>query len=114
MRYYTAPVDMLAGILAENITGDRNDFDEIEIDGIYYSFDLRDEEEHETRYTGVEFMGARETYVHTTHSVGIQYIGAYDQEGEDVTPEINMTALLKEIEAYSDDYNRINAYEMAA
>ena len=80
--------------------------EEIKIAGITLCLDARISEDCETRCTGVEFMGARETYCFTDYSVSDITADAYDAEDEEVETDFNPALLNLD---YSDDYARVAA-----
>lgn len=88
--------------------------DEFEVDGVFFTFDIDSQpDETETVYTGVTFLGDRESYLKTTHKARIKYNGAYtlreapwwDPYGDtrDVEIDLDMNLLARCIEEQSDD-----------
>ena len=62
--------------------------DMITVRGLCLCFDALLASECETLYTGVEFLGQRESYIRETVTVrGLRCTGVYDAAGEDTTPK---------------------------
>jgi hypothetical protein len=78
-----APIHAIARELARVIRNGQSP-DEVEVDGIFYTFKTTVAEDQETAYTGVEHMGARETFTRTTYKVKIAFLGAFDRDGEEL------------------------------
>lgn len=107
MAQIYAPISKIAKTLAEAIKNHRS-IDLVEVDGVCYEFDATVEETAETAYTGVEYMGARETYLQFSYDVALSFVGAYDNEDEDVAVELNAAELAAAVESFSDSDDRIN------
>ena len=93
---------------------------EIEVDGIFFEFEVKQQpDEEETAYTGVTFMGSRESYIRTTHRACIKYIGAYElcrppywvkdpcaDDARELDIALDMNLLAKCIEEQDNDSDR--------
>lgn len=120
-KIYTAPCyeaslgSAIAWAIANN-----GDTHEIEVDGVFFDFDVTTQpEETETVYTGVTFMGDRESYLKTTYRATVKYNGAYtihignrhynpwedEYDMRDADIELDMSLLAKSIEEENDDYS---------
>lgn len=101
----TTYVEIAQAAIEAILNGER--LDEVQVAGIVFLLEAKISKETATAYTGVEFMGARETYSQTSYEVScIVLLGAYDNEGEkiatDFTPEkLNLN--------YTDGYTTIAA-----
>lgn len=89
---------------------------EYEANGVFFDIDVDlQPEETETVYTGVTFLGDRESYLKTTYKATIKYNGAYtlreapwwDPYGDtrDVEIDLDMNLLARCIEEQNDDCN---------
>ena len=81
--------------------------DEIEAAGLIFSLDADISEESETAYTGVEFMGDRETYTFNAYTIkDIVLLAVYDNKGQQVITDFDLSSLDLN---FSDDYASIAA-----
>lgn len=76
---------------------------------VFYVFDVKVTDTAEKAATGVEYNGEHETYVRHTFTAEIEYLGAYDWQGEDVTPDLNYEILAEAIEEQNNEYETIKA-----
>lgn len=71
-----------------------NDKDEVEVDGVIYSFSYRTEYEYNRVFTGVQFMGDEESYLEEIrHIKDVDFWGAFDKNGEMVETDFEIKRL---------------------
>ena len=103
--------EKLAEYIAGGLIGDAID-DEIEIEGTTFVFDFETSVQSENIYTGVEYMGYRESYSRPVIEAKITYMGAFDFDGEDVSDivKLNMENVIHYLNKIDDDYAKITAH----
>lgn len=83
----------LSSLLVDSVI-ENGAVDEIRYNGFVFVFTCRPEHRSETRTTGVEFLGEKETYLHdnvTLRDFALQ--GVYDAEGDKVDSDLNVRRL---------------------
>lgn len=108
---YNADEIEIGTALATEITNGQAGLVEVECNNgaRAYTFDIKVKETAETATTGVEFMGARETFVKHTYKAEIECTGAYDRDGESITPELDKAFIAECIEEQNNQFETIFA-----
>lgn len=93
LRLHPTDYKRLSSLLVDSVI-ENGAVDEIRYNGFVFVFTCRPEHRSETRTTGVEFLGEKETYLHdnvTLRDFALQ--GVYDAEGDKVDSDLNVRRL---------------------
>ena len=93
LRLHPMDYKRLSSLLVDSVI-ENGAVDEIRYNGFVFVFTCRPEHRSETRTTGVEFLGEKETYLHdnvTLRDFALQ--GVYDAEGDKVDSDLNVRRL---------------------
>lgn len=94
--------EMIGRLLVDEILFNET-FDELQYQNCVFVFSGKPQYAYETRATGVEFLGAKETFLHTNITVeDFALEGVYDENGEKVVTDLDIRRICLDHE--DDDY----------
>lgn len=71
-----------------------NNKDEVEVGGVFYSFNYKVESQYRRVYTGVTFLGDKESYIEEERRItDVEFFGAFDEDGEKVDTDFDLNRL---------------------
>lgn len=108
---YNADEIEIGTALANEITTGQAGLVEVECNNgaRVYTFNIKVKRTADTATTGVEHMGEHETFVKNTYKAEIECTGAYDNEGEAITPELDKPFIVECIEEQNNECDTIYA-----